>query len=240
MEYISGRNSVREALIAGTKTINKILLSKQAHGTPIQDIIRLAKEKGVPMHHVPPERLDKFSEENNQGVVAEVSNTVYLDLDELWEKVKGETKPLLVVMDGIEDPHNVGAIIRSAVALGANGIILGKWRSAGLTETVSRSSAGAIEHIPVARVTNIAETINRLKEFGVWIYGAENGGKSVSEEEFSFPMALVIGSEGQGLHRLVKERCDFLISIPQTPIISSLNASCASAIILHEIFKKKN
>lgn len=239
-DIISGRNPVREAILSGNKTINKILLSQTARGTAIEEIIRLARERQIPLHHVPPERLDTLSDKNNQGVVAELSPIVYLELPDLWTKIKTAEKPLVVIFDGIEDPHNVGAIIRSAVTFGANGIIIGKWRQAGLTETVSRTSAGAVEHIPIARVTNIPQCINDLKELGFWVAGAEAGNKNVEEEKFSFPLALVIGSEGQGLHRLVKERCDMLISIPQTSAISSLNASCAAAVLLYEIFKQKN
>lgn len=238
--FITGRNPVIELLKAGQKTVNKILLSRQAHGEPIKDIIKLAKDKGIPVHNVPPEKFDSLNLGDSQGVAAEISTAVYLELEEMWDKVKETKNPLLVVMDGIEDPHNMGAIIRNAVVFGACGVVIGKWRSAGMTETVSRTSAGAVEYIPVARVTNIGEAINKLKEWGVWVIGAETEGKPVTEEKFQFPMALVIGSEGQGLHRLVKERCDWLVSIPQTSTISSLNASCAAAVLLHEIFKQKS
>jgi 23S rRNA (guanosine2251-2'-O)-methyltransferase len=217
-ELISGRNPVREILKAGTKTINKILLSRQARGEAITEIIALAKEKGIPMHHVPPEKFDKLCPENSQGVAAEVSNFEYLELSELWEKVKDKPNPVLVVLDGIEDPHNLGAIIRNAVVFGADGVIIAKWRSAAITDTVARTSAGAIEHIPVARVTNIAQAISDLKDLNVWVAGAEGA---------------------QGLHELVKKRCDYLISIPQTDKISSMNASCAAAVILYEVFQQK-
>jgi 23S rRNA (guanosine2251-2'-O)-methyltransferase len=238
-EIIVGRNSVREALRSGKRVISKILLAHTAHGSAITEILRLAREKGIPVHHVPPERLDTFSEENNQGIAAEIASTHYFELEELWEQVRHVPQPLIVVLDGIEDPHNLGAIIRNAVAFGADGVVIGKWRSAGLTDTVARTSAGAIEHIPVARVTNIADSISRLKEWGVWVAGAEADGKPVGEEKFSFPLALVIGSEGQGLHRLVRERCDLLVSIPQTVKVSSLNASCAASIVLYTVYLQK-
>jgi 23S rRNA (guanosine2251-2'-O)-methyltransferase len=238
-DIIAGRNPVREVLRAGQKTINKILLSRTARGAAIEEIIHLARERGIPLHHVPPERLDALATENNQGVAAEVSTTIYLSLDELWQSVKTADRPLIVVLDGIEDPHNLGAIIRNAVAFGANGVVIGKWRSAALTETVSRTSAGASEHIAIARVPNIAEAISALKEYGCWAVGADGSGTPVRQEAFSFPLALVIGSEGDGLHRLVRERCDQLIAIPQTASISSLNASCAAAVLLYEIFHQK-
>ncbi len=239
-DIISGRNPVRELLKAGNKTVNKVLISEKARGDVIGEIDRLARERNIPVHHVPAERLDRLSIENNQGVVAEIAPVTYLDLDELWNSVKEKKNPLLVVLDGIEDPHNLGAIIRNAVTLGADGVIIGKWRSVGLTESVAKASAGASEYMPIARVTNIAETVTRLKEKQIWVVGADAAGKSVREEKFAFPMALVIGSEGEGLHRLVKDRCDYLISIPQTSPVSSLNASCASAVLLYEIYLQKS
>ncbi|MCB4792740.1 MAG: 23S rRNA (guanosine(2251)-2'-O)-methyltransferase RlmB [Elusimicrobia bacterium] len=238
-EIISGRNPVFEAL-KSQKTINKILISTQAHGSLLKDIVKLAREMKIPVHHVPPEKIDSLSSEKTQGIIAEISPAEYLDIYSLIEKVKDIKKPLIVILDSIEDPHNLGAIIRNAVAFGADGVVIGKWHSANLTETVSRTSAGAIQHIPVARVTNIADTLNTLKKEGFWITGAENNNKSIRETEFLFPMALVIGSEGTGLRHLIKERCDILISIPQNKIISSLNASCASAVILYEISKSRN
>lgn len=237
-DYISGRNAVYEVLKAGNKTINKLYISQTAHGTIIKDIILLAKDRGVPVHHTPPERLDKFEMENNQGVVAETAPTEYLSLTDLWKKIKDEEKALIVILDGIEDPHNLGAIIRNAVVFGAKGLVIGKWRSANLTETVIRTSAGASEHIPIARVTNIGQSILELKKLGCWIIGTDTSGKPIQEESFSYPLAVVIGSEGSGLHRLVKERCDTIVSIPQEQTISSLNASCASAVVLYEISRR--
>jgi 23S rRNA (guanosine2251-2'-O)-methyltransferase len=238
-EIISGRNPVFEAL-KSDKTINKILISSQAHGDIIKDIIKLAKERKIPVHHVPPEKIESVLPENSQGIVAEISASEYLDLHTLIEKVKSQSKPLIVVLDNIEDPHNLGAIIRNAVAFGADGVIIGKWHSANLTETVSRTSAGAVQHIPIARVSNIADSLLTLKKEGFWVAGAENDNKSIRETEFLFPLVLVVGSEGQGLRHLIKERCDMLITIPQSKTISSLNASCASAVLLYEISKFRN
>ena len=239
MQYLTGRNPVRELLKAGKTTVNKILISKMAHGSAVEEIIKLAKERKIPVHHVPSEKLDSLKLDNNQGVAAEVSSAEYLELEELSEKIKGRPNALLVVMDGIEDPHNLGAIIRSAVAFGADGIVIGKWRQAGLTETVLKTSAGASAHIDIARVSNIAESVNKLKDLGYWVLGAEKGHKDIREEKLSFPLAIVIGSEGQGIHRLVKERCDVLVSIPQTSTISSLNASCAASVLMYEVYRQK-
>ena len=237
-EIISGRNPVFEAL-KSQKTINKILISEQARGSIIKEIIKLAKEMKVPVHHVPPEKIDSLASENSQGIAAEISPAEYLDIHSLIATVKPAGKPLIVVLDNIEDPHNLGAIIRNAVAFGADGVVIGKWHSANLTETVNRTSAGAVQHIPVARVSNIADCLLTLKKEGFWVIGAENNNKSIKETEFLFPLVLVIGSEGQGLRHLIKERCDIIVSIPQKQTISSLNASCASAVILYEIYKQK-
>jgi 23S rRNA (guanosine2251-2'-O)-methyltransferase len=235
---ICGRNPVLELLKAGRRTVNKIMISKTARGAVVSGIINLAKQKGIALHSVPPEKFDKFSE-NSQGIVAEVSPVQYTDLSDLIERSKKSLKPLIVILDGIEDPYNLGAIIRNCVAFGVDGVIIPKWRAAGINETVSKSSAGAVEHISISRVANINQTISLLKENGFWIVGAENGGQILEKTNLSFPLAIIIGSEGFGLHSLIKKNSDFLISIPQENTISSLNASCASAVILYEISKKR-
>ncbi|MDR2436950.1 MAG: 23S rRNA (guanosine(2251)-2'-O)-methyltransferase RlmB [Endomicrobium sp.] len=234
---IYGRNPVLELLKAGKRTVNKLIISQTARGTVISDIIDLAKQKDIAIHSVPPEKLDRFSEQS-QGVAVEVSPTKYLDLKDLIKQSKASTKPLLVIIDGIEDPHNLGAIIRNAVAFGADGVIIPKWRAVGVNETVSKASAGAVEHISISKVVNINHSIDLLKENNFWIAGAENGGQSLETLDLPFPLAVIIGSEGLGLHHLTRKNCDLLISIPQKSTISSLNASCASAVILYEIFKK--
>ncbi|MCL2335317.1 MAG: 23S rRNA (guanosine(2251)-2'-O)-methyltransferase RlmB [Endomicrobia bacterium] len=235
---ICGRNSVLELLKAGKRTVNKILVAQTARGAAITEILNIARSKGIAVHNVPPEKLDRFSE-NSQGIAAEVSPMEYLEIEELIEKSKKSPKPLLVILDGIEDPHNLGAIIRNCVAFGTDGVVIPKWRAAGVNETVSRASAGAIEHIPVSRVVNTNQTIELLKQQGFWVAGAENNEQLLEEAQLPFPLAVVIGSEGFGLHALTKKNCDFLISIPQENTISSLNASCASAVILYEISKKR-
>ncbi|MCL2485500.1 MAG: 23S rRNA (guanosine(2251)-2'-O)-methyltransferase RlmB [Endomicrobia bacterium] len=236
---VYGRNPVLELLKAGKRTVNKIMIAQTARGNAVTDIIDLAKSKGIAVHNVPPERLDRYSE-NSQGVAAEVSAMEYIEIDDLIALSKKNDNPLLVILDGIEDPHNLGAIIRNCAAFGADGVIIPKWRAAGVTETVAKASAGAIEHIPVSKVINTNQTIELLKKQGFWIAGAENGGELLEEAKLPFPLAVIIGSEGFGLHSLTKKNCDFLISIPQKNTISSLNASCASAVILYEISKKRN
>ena len=241
MDKLFGRNSVLEALKSGTRTINKILISKTAHGSSISEIIKIAKSKGIVVNSVPPEKLDKFENENTQGVVAEVSATEYVELEDLISVAKNKENGLLLLLDGIEDPHNLGAIIRNAVCFGVDGIIIPKWRSATVNETVERTSAGAVEHIKIARVTNSSQAILKLKDEGFWILGAENGNQKINETKVPFPAVLVMGSEGFGIHQKIKEKCDFIVTIPQKSTISSLNVSCAGAVILYEIFcKAKN
>jgi 23S rRNA (guanosine2251-2'-O)-methyltransferase len=237
--YVYGRNAVAELLKAGKRSVNKILVSKTAHGKPINDIIALARDKRVPVHFTPPEKFDAISE-YSQGVAAEVSAREYVELDQLIKNAQSVKKPVIVILDGIEDPHNTGAIIRNAVAFGAQGVIIPKWRAAALNETVSKASAGAVEHIDIARVTNLMQAIDALKESGFWVAGLEREGDPFSgKTKIVFPLALVIGSEGSGVSALVKKNCDFLLSIPQTNFVSSLNASCAAAVSLYEISKNK-
>lgn len=238
MDKIFGRNAVLEAIKSGKRTINKILVSKTAHGSSISEIIKLAKMKGIVVNNVPPEKLDKFEQENTQGVVAEVSATNYVEIEDLINIVKNKQNGLLLLLDSIEDPHNLGAIIRNAVCFGVDGVIVPKWRSATINETVERTSAGAIEHIKIARVTNSSQAILKLKDNGFWILGAENGNNSITDTKIPFPAVLIMGSEGFGIHQKIKEKCDFIITIPQKNTISSLNVSCASAVILYEISKQ--
>ncbi|MCA6084908.1 23S rRNA (guanosine(2251)-2'-O)-methyltransferase RlmB [Candidatus Endomicrobiellum agilis] len=235
---IYGRNPVLELLKAGKRSVNKVMISQTARGAAILEIVSLAKRKNIALHSVPPEKLDRFSE-NSQGVVADVSPLEYTELPDLIEKAKKSLKPLLVILDGIEDPHNLGAIIRNCVAFGVDGVVIPKWRAAGINETVSKSSAGAVEHISISRVVNINRAMDLLKKNGFWIIGAETGEQMLEKADLPFPLAVIIGSEGFGLRSLTKKNSDFLISIPQANTISSLNASCASAVVLYEIAKKR-
>jgi 23S rRNA (guanosine2251-2'-O)-methyltransferase len=236
---VYGRNSVFELLKVGKRTVNKLMISQTARGTIISKIIDIAKQKGIPIHNVPPKKLDDISE-NSQGIVVEVSPIEYIRFSDLIETAKKSLKPLLVMLDGIEDPHNLGAIIRNCVAFGVDGIIISKWRAVGVNETVSKISVGAVEHISVSKVTNISQAIGLLKRNNFWIAGVENNEQILEKTTLPFPLAIIIGSEGFGLHSLTKKNCDFLISISQKNTISSLNASCASAVVLYEISKKRN
>ncbi len=241
MRIIEGRNPVIEALKSGAD-IDTILISKEAAEGSLGKIIEMAKEKNVLVKNVDKATLDRLSEnKRHQGVIAETKEYEYKEIDDIldYAKSKGE-KPFVVILDEITDVHNLGAIIRTAECLGAHGVIIPKRRAAQVNGVVAKSSAGAIEYLPVARVTNISQTIDELKKKGLWIYGADMNGKNVFEEKFDSPVGLVIGSEGSGIGRLVKEKCDALVKIPMKGNINSLNASCAASIIIYEVIKQRN
>ncbi len=241
-DVIEGRNPVVEALRAG-RPINKILLANgvQRHGV-ITEIITLAQRASVPVEYVQEIVLRKFSDSgNHQGVVAITAVKDYVDIEDLF-KISEDKKqpPLYCILDGIEDPQNLGAIIRTADATGFHGVVVRERRAAGLTSAVARVSAGAIEYVPVARVTNINQTIDTLKQKGVWIIGIEASGKQdYGKVDYKPPTAIVIGSEGKGLSDLVAKHCDILAGIPMTGKISSLNASVAAALVMYAAFRQR-
>ena len=241
MRIIEGRNPVIEALRSDAE-IDTILINKDAAQGSLNKIFELAKEKNILIKNVDKALLDRLSEnKRHQGVIAEAMEYEYKDLDDIFShaKEKGE-KPFIVILDEVTDVHNLGSIIRSAECLGAHGVIIPKRRAAQINGVAAKSSAGAIEYIPVCRVTNIAGTLDKLKEKGLWIYGADmEGEKYIYEEKFDVPVGLVIGSEGSGLGRLVKEKCDILVKIPMKGNINSLNASNAASIIIYEIMKQR-
>lgn len=230
-ERIIGRNPAIEAL-KGERTIEKLILQEGAGGS-VSKIFALAKERGVKIEYRSKRDLDRIAGgTNHQGVIVFTSTYVYKDLEEL---MGGE---LLILLDGIEDPHNLGAIMRTAECVGASGIVIPKRRSAGITETVAKSAAGAVEYLPCARVTNMASAIDQLKENGFWICAADMDGQNLWECDMSGKLAIVIGNEGQGVSRLVKEKCDFTVSIPMVGKISSLNASNAAAVLMYEVMRQ--
>ena len=234
-----GRNAVTELLRSGREV--ECVWLKKGLGGSLNKLAAMAREKGVTIKEVDPAKLDSLCDRaNHQGAVAEAASARYSELEDAFALAKEKDEPVfLVVADEIEDPHNLGAIIRSAEAAGAHGIIIPKRRSAGLTFTVAKTSAGAVEHLPVIRVTNLAETIKRLKERGVWVYAADTGGTNWCEQDCAGPLALVIGSEGKGVGRLIREHCDFTLSLPMRGKITSLNASVAAGIILYEIARQR-
>ncbi|HPY56874.1 MAG TPA: 23S rRNA (guanosine(2251)-2'-O)-methyltransferase RlmB [Sedimentibacter sp.] len=241
MRIIEGRNPVIEALRSDAE-IDTILINKDAAQGSLNKIFELAKKKNILIKNVDRALLDRLSEnKKHQGVIAEAMEYKYKDIDDIFNYAKEKNeKPFIVILDEITDVHNLGSIIRSAECLGAHGVIIPKRRAAQVNSVVAKSSAGAIEYLPVCRVTNISDTLETLKEKGLWIYGADmEGEKYIYEENFDVPVGLVIGSEGSGLGRLVKEKCDILIKIPMKGNINSLNASNAASIIIYEIMKQR-
>lgn len=241
MAEIFGRNPVLEALRSESE-INKIYVAKGDLQGSIKEIIALAKEKGVQIQQVERAKLDKmFPKENHQGVAASIAEAEYVDWQEMVEiaRSKGED-PLIIVLDELEDPHNLGAILRTADAVGAHGVVIPKRRAASLTSGVAKAAAGAVAYVPVARVSNLGQTIEAMKKAGLWIAGAAMGGTEIYKQDMTGPLAIVIGSEGKGLGRLVTEKCDFLISLPMHGQINSLNASVACGVILYEVLRQRS
>lgn len=238
---LEGRNAVLEVLKSG-RDIEKIIVQKGNVEGTIRRIVGIAKEKGVVVQEVVKQKLDEMSQtKNHQGVIAIVSEHEYADVEDIINSAesKGE-KPFIIILDNITDPHNLGAIIRTAECAGAHGVIIPKRRSVGLIAVVGKTSAGAIEYMPVARVTNIARTIDDLKSRGIWVACADMGGDDYFDASLDGALALVIGSEGEGVSRLVKEKCDFTVSIPMYGKISSLNASVAAALLMYEAVRQRN
>jgi len=239
---IEGRNAVIEAYRAG-RPIDKLFILDGCQDGPILTIKREAKAKQTPVKFVTKERLDQLSETGkHQGVIAYAAAYEYATVEEILDNArqKGEA-PFLFLLDNIEDPHNLGAIIRSAECVGAHGVIIPKRRSAGLTAIVDKASAGAAEHMAIARVPNISAAIKELKDNGLWVYGtAADGQNGLWSTDLTGAIALVIGSEGEGMSRLVKESCDFILSLPMKGQVSSLNASAAAAVTMYEVLRQRS
>ena len=237
---IEGRNAVLEAFRSG-KTIDKLYVLDGCKDGPVQSILREAKKADTVIQYVEKERLNRMSEtKKHQGVIAAASAYAYASVDDILARAqeKGE-KPFLIVLDGIEDPHNLGAIIRTANLAGAHGVLIPKRRAAGLTATVAKASAGAFNYTPVAKVTNISQTIRELKQRGIWFVCADMEGELMYRHDLTGAVGLVIGNEGEGVSRLVKEQCDFTASIPMKGDIDSLNASAAAAVLAYEIVRQR-
>ncbi|MBP3707208.1 MAG: 23S rRNA (guanosine(2251)-2'-O)-methyltransferase RlmB [Clostridia bacterium] len=240
-DQVEGRNSVIE-LLESDRDINKIFIAKgEKHGS-INKIIAMAKEKRVIISEIERSKINQMSQtDNHQGVIAIVPPFNYCEVHDILEVAKKcEEDPFIVILDGIEDPHNLGSIIRTAETAGVHGIIIPKRRAAGVNSTVNKVSAGAVEHMKIARVNNITETIRYLKKQGVWICGTDMHTKTYYyEQDYKIPIAIVIGSEGFGMSRLVQENCDFLVKIPMKGKITSLNASVSAGIVIYEALKQK-
>jgi 23S rRNA (guanosine2251-2'-O)-methyltransferase len=240
-ELIAGKNPVIEAL-KSEREINKIWIAEGSQKGQMQQVIHLAKESRVLVQFVPKQKIDQMTKEVHQGVVAQVAAYEYADLDDLFQNAqkKNET-PFFLILDELEDPHNLGSILRTADAAGVHGIIIPKRRAVGLTATVAKASTGAIEHVPVARVTNLARTIAELKERGIWIFGTDaKGSEDYRKMDAAMPLAIVIGSEGKGISRLIRDNCDFLIHLPMVGHVTSLNASVAASLLIYEVYRKRS
>ena len=241
MAIIEGRNPIIEAL-KNNRSIEKIMVNKASKEGSIKKILAMAKENKVIIQEVDRHKLDEMSESHaHQGVIAITSDYRYYDLDEILEipKERGED-PFFIILDGITDPHNLGSIIRTADAVGAHAVIIPKRRSVQITPIVAKASAGAVEYLPVCKVTNIVNTIKTLKENGLWIAAVDMDGQTFYQQNLGGPLGLVVGSEGEGISRLVKQNCDFTVSMPMSGNVTSLNASVAGGILLYEVYSQRH
>lgn len=239
-EWIAGRNAVAEALRAG-RPIDRLLVAKGERSPRLGAILAQCRERGIPIKETDPRRMDELCGPHHQGVAAAAACKDYASPEDILELAgrRGEP-PFIVLCDGLEDPHNLGAILRTAEAAGAHGVIVPRRRSVGLTQTVYKTSAGAVEYLPVARVANLAETIRMLKERGLWIFGLDMDGGDWCAADLTGGIGIVVGAEGQGLSRLVRERCDAILSLPMKGKIQSLNASVATGIVLYEAARQRS
>jgi len=240
MNYIYGINAVAEALKARGRSFEWVGVLKERHDLRLQRVVEECRRNGVAVRFLSRPELDRMAGNNaHQGVVAVTSGKQYNDLDDVVAAKRGHYS-LIVVLDGIEDPHNLGAILRTADASGADGVVIPERRAAGVTATVTKASAGASEHLPIAKVTNIARTLEELKEKNLWIVGLDERGKQNYDAlDYNMDCAIVLGSEGKGVHDLVARKCDFLVSIPMLGKVPSLNVSVAAGVMLYEIVRQR-
>lgn len=237
-DFVIGRVPVIE-LLKGKRDVNKLFIQADLSGEKIHEIIALARKRGIQIQEVPKSKLDTLTQSAvHQGVLAAVAAHEYADLEDIFIKAQEKNEePFIIILDGVEDPHNLGSILRTADAVGAHGVIIPKRRAVGLTSVVAKTSTGAIEHVPVVRVTNLVQTIETLKSCGVWTFATDMTGKSYTTWDVKGALALVIGNEGKGVSRLVKESCDELLTIDMVGHVQSLNASVAAAILMYEVFR---
>lgn len=240
MNVIFGINAVSEALKARGRAFEWVGLAKDRHDLRLQRLIQECRHSGIPVRFLPRVELDRMAATaSHQGVVAVTSSKQYADLDDILAAKRGEHS-LVVVLDGVEDPHNLGAVLRTADAAGADGIVIPERRAVGVTGTVAKASAGASAHLPVAKVTNIARTLEQLKEKELWIVGLDERGKQPYDSiDYKMNCAVVLGAEGKGLHDLVAKKCDFLVSIPMLGKVPSLNVSVAAGVVLYEVVRQR-
>jgi 23S rRNA (guanosine2251-2'-O)-methyltransferase len=243
MQLFTGIHAVREALEAGS-TFDRIVIAKGRQDTRIEEIVQLARERGIVVRFEDRSQLDRTSNtRDHQGVIAIAAARAPVSLEDIIasaNKAPGQVG-LIVLLDGVEDPHNLGAVIRTALAAGAHGVVIPERRAAGLTDAVARASAGALAHLPVAKVTNLARSMEELKEAGYWLVGLdEQGEKKYTEVDYTSATGIVMGSEGKGLHELTRKRCDFVVSLPTTGPVKSLNVSVATGVVLFEAIRQRH
>lgn len=241
VDFVFGRHAVVEALQTQDR-VNRVFIQEGTSGRDAAKVIELAREKGIQVQTVPKTKIeDLVGNAVHQGLVASIAAYEYADLEDVFKKAeeKGED-PFIVILDGVEDPHNLGSILRTADATGVHGIIIPKRRSASLTATVAKASTGAIEHVPVVRVTNLTQTIEQLKARGVWVFGTDMNGTDYRKWNTKGPLAIVMGNEGKGVSRIVKESVDEMVTIPMVGHVQSLNASVASALMMYEVFRNRS
>jgi 23S rRNA (guanosine2251-2'-O)-methyltransferase len=238
MNWLTGFHAVEEALTAG-RALDRIVIASGRHGERLEAIVRLAKSRGVPVRFEDRQQVDRLAgTRDHQGIAALAAAKPAVDLEDLLRE-KSE-QGLLILLDGIEDPHNLGAIVRTSLAAGAQGVVIPERRAAGLTDTVERASAGALAHLSVARVKNLVRAMEEIKEAGYWLVGLdERAEKPYTEVDYKGSVGIVLGGEGEGLHELTRKRCDFLVSIPTTGPVRSLNASVAAGVVLFEAVRQR-
>ena len=241
MDKLTGIHAVKEALEA-QRPIDRIAIAKGRQDTRIEEIVQLARQKSIPVRFEGRSQLDRLANsKDHQGVVALAGARAAAALDDILASANQARAGLILLLDGVEDPHNLGAIVRTALAAGAHGVVIPERRAAGLTDAVARSSAGALAHLPVAKVTNLARAMEGLKQAGYWLVGLdERAEKTYTEVDYTSPVGIVLGSEGQGLHELTRKRCDFVVSLPTTGPVRSLNVSVAAGVVLFEAIRQRN
>jgi 23S rRNA (guanosine2251-2'-O)-methyltransferase len=244
MDKLTGIHAVREALEAG-QTFDRIVIARGRQDTRVEEIVQLARARNIAVRFEDRGQLDRLAEStDHQGIIGLIAARTAATIEDILAAAnagagRGE-KGLIVLLDGVEDPHNLGAIIRTALAAGAHGVVIPERRAAGLTDTVARASAGALAHVPVAKVTNLARTMGELKEAGYWLIGLdERADRSYTQADFTSPVGIVLGGEGKGLHELTRKRCDFVVSLPTSGPVKSLNVSVAAGVVLFEALRQR-
>jgi 23S rRNA (guanosine2251-2'-O)-methyltransferase len=239
VDFVFGHHAAKEALAKGRG--NKLFMQEDAHGEPIEELKQLAKEQAVPVKWVPKQKLDLLSDHGvHQGVILSITPYEYLTLDQLLAKTSEEAEPFYLILDSLEDPHNFGSILRTADASGVSGVIIPKHRAVGITPVVTKASTGAVEYVPVARVTNLAQAITQLKAENFWIFGTDMNGTNYQKWNTKGKIALIIGNEGRGMSAGLKKEVDEMLTIPMSGHVQSLNAGVAASLLMYEVYRNRN